>query len=46
MQVARNQEGGTALMALNVDSPVNLDTLNALSAEVGAGIVKAVTLVF
>jgi D-3-phosphoglycerate dehydrogenase len=36
MQVARNERGGTALVALTVDSAIPTDVLDAISAEVGA----------
>jgi D-3-phosphoglycerate dehydrogenase len=36
MQVARNEPGGQALVALTVDSAIPADVLAAISAEVGA----------
>lgn len=44
MQVARSAEGGTALVALTVDSAVPVDVVNAISAEIGAQSVHAADL--
>ncbi len=44
MQVARNHEGGEALMAITVDSPVVPRVLDALAQETGANLVRSVTL--
>ena len=45
MQVARNHAGGEALMALNVDSAISADVISSVSKEIGAELVRAVTLV-
>ncbi len=45
MQVARQAEGGNALMALTVDSPISDSVATSLKASVGADIVRSVTLV-
>jgi D-3-phosphoglycerate dehydrogenase / 2-oxoglutarate reductase len=45
MQVARDRAGGRALMALNIDSPISVDTLASLQKEIGAELTRAVTLV-
>jgi D-3-phosphoglycerate dehydrogenase len=44
MQVARNHEGGEALMAITVDSPVPPSVLDSLAKETGANLVRSVTL--
>lgn len=44
MQVARNHEGGEALMAITVDSPVVPAVLESLAKETGANLVRSVTL--
>jgi D-3-phosphoglycerate dehydrogenase len=44
MQVARNHEGGEALMAITVDSPVMPSVLEALAQQTGANLVRSVTL--
>ncbi len=44
MQVARNHEGGEALMAITVDSPVVPAVLDSLAKETGANLVRSVTL--
>lgn len=44
MQVARNHEGGEALMAITVDSPVMPAVLDSLAKETGANLVRSVTL--
>lgn len=44
MQVARNHEGGEALMAITVDSPVVPAVLDSLATETGANLVRSVTL--
>lgn len=44
MQVARNHEGGEALMAITVDSPVVPRVLESLAQETGANLVRSVTL--
>ncbi len=44
MQVARNHEGGEALMAITVDSPVMPAVLEALAKETGANLVRSVAL--
>lgn len=43
-QVARQEEGGHALMALTVDSAVPHDVLESLAAEIGAHSVRSVDL--
>lgn len=45
MQVARESAGGTALMALTVDSAVSDAVSDALKKETGADLVRSVTLV-
>jgi D-3-phosphoglycerate dehydrogenase len=45
MQVARATEGGSALMAITVDSPVSDATVDSLKKEIGADVVRSVTLV-
>ncbi|MFM2214988.1 MAG: hypothetical protein RJA88_357 [Actinomycetota bacterium] len=45
MQVARESAGGTALMALTVDSSVSDAVTDALKKETGADLVRSVTLV-
>jgi len=44
MQVARDVEGGQALMVLTVDSQVPAAVLSQISAEIGAGTVQVVDL--
>jgi len=44
MQVARNDETGTALVALTVDSAIPAEVVAAIGAEVGADVVKVVDL--
>lgn len=44
MQVARNHEGGEALMAITVDSSVMPAVLESLAQETGANLVRSVTL--
>jgi D-3-phosphoglycerate dehydrogenase len=44
MQVARNHEGGEALMAITVDSPVMPSVLEELAQGTGANLVRSVTL--
>jgi D-3-phosphoglycerate dehydrogenase len=44
MQVARNHEGGEALMAITVDSPVIPSVLEELAQGTGANLVRSVTL--
>lgn len=44
MQVARNHEGGEALMAITVDSSVLPRVLESLAQETGANLVRSVTL--
>lgn len=46
MQVARHSEGGKALMALTVDSPVADSAADLLQKEIGAEIVRSVSLVY
>jgi D-3-phosphoglycerate dehydrogenase len=36
MQVGRTEAGGTALMGINLDSPISRDLLDRIVAEVGA----------
>ena len=45
MQVARESAGGSALMALTVDSAVSDAVTDALKKEIGADLVRSVTLV-
>jgi len=45
MQVARESAGGSALMALTVDSAVTDAVAEALKKEIGADLVRSVTLV-
>ena len=45
MQVARESAGGTALMALTVDSAVSDSVAESLKKETGADLVRSVTLV-
>ena len=45
MQVARNQAGGEALMALNIDSALSSEIVAQVLKETGADLVRAVTLV-
>ena len=45
MQVARESAGGSALMALTVDSPVTDAVADAVKKEIGAELVRSVTLV-
>lgn len=45
MQVARESAGGTALMALTVDSAVSDSVAEAIKKETGADLVRSVTLV-
>ncbi len=45
MQVARESAGGSALMALTVDSAVTDAVTEALKKEIGADLVRSVTLV-
>jgi D-3-phosphoglycerate dehydrogenase len=45
MQVARSAAGGDALMALTVDSQVNDELLTSLQKEIGADVIRSVTLV-
>jgi D-3-phosphoglycerate dehydrogenase len=45
MQVARSAAGGQALMALTVDSQVNDELLTSLQKEIGAEVIRSVTLV-
>jgi D-3-phosphoglycerate dehydrogenase len=45
MQVARESAGGTALMALTVDSAVSDAVADSLKKEIGADLVRSVTLV-
>ncbi len=44
MQVGRNHQGGEALMAITVDSPVPVEILTAVQAETGANTVRTVVL--
>ncbi|PKW25937.1 phosphoglycerate dehydrogenase [Phycicoccus duodecadis] len=44
MQVSRQDEGGTALVALTVDSAIPDDVVSAIGAEIGADTVKVVAL--
>ena len=45
MQVARDEAGGEALMALTVDSAVSANVLADLKKETGAKLVQTVSLV-
>jgi D-3-phosphoglycerate dehydrogenase len=45
MQVSRNEEGGEALMAITVDSPLSPDLVTSVQRETGADFVRSVTLV-
>ena len=45
MQVARNEAGGVALMALNIDSSLSPEIVAKVAQETGAELVRAVTLV-
>jgi D-3-phosphoglycerate dehydrogenase len=45
MQVARESAGGSALMALTVDSPVSDAVAETVKKETGAELVRSVTLV-
>ena len=45
MQVARSEDGGEALMALNIDSAISADLLAQVEKETGAHLVRTVTLV-
>lgn len=45
MQVSRNEEGGEALMAITVDSPLSPDLVTSVQKETGADFVRSVTLV-
>jgi D-3-phosphoglycerate dehydrogenase len=45
MQVAREVEGGEALMAITVDSSISADVLSAVAKETGADFVRSVNLV-
>jgi D-3-phosphoglycerate dehydrogenase len=45
MQVARNEAGGEALMALNIDSALSPEIIAKVSKETGAHLVRTVTLV-
>jgi D-3-phosphoglycerate dehydrogenase len=46
MQVARSEEGGAALMALNIDSALTPEIVAHVLKDTGADLVRAVTLVF
>ena len=45
MQVARSAAGGSALMAITVDSQVSDELISAVKQETGADVVRSVTLV-
>jgi D-3-phosphoglycerate dehydrogenase / 2-oxoglutarate reductase len=45
MQVARSSAGGSALMAITVDSQISDDLLSTVKKETGAELVRSVTLV-
>ena len=45
MQVSRNEEGGEALMAITVDSPLSPELVTSVQKETGADFVRSVTLV-
>jgi D-3-phosphoglycerate dehydrogenase len=45
MQVARESAGGSALMAITVDSPVSESVIESVKKETGAELVRSVTLV-
>jgi D-3-phosphoglycerate dehydrogenase len=45
MQVARQAQGGSALMAITVDSPVTKSVAAAVAKEIGADLVRSVSLV-
>ncbi|MEO7069505.1 MAG: ACT domain-containing protein, partial [Nostocoides sp.] len=44
MQVARNDEGGQALVALTVDSAIPADVITAIGHEIGADSIRVVDL--
>jgi len=45
MQVARNEAGGEALMAITVDSPLSAELIASVQRETGADFVRSVNLV-
>jgi D-3-phosphoglycerate dehydrogenase len=45
MQVARNEAGGEALMALNIDSALTPEIVASVAKETGAHLVRTVSLV-
>jgi D-3-phosphoglycerate dehydrogenase len=45
MQVARNEAGGEALMAITVDTPLSVELVAAVQKETGADFVRSVNLV-
>jgi D-3-phosphoglycerate dehydrogenase len=45
MQVGRTQVGGSALMALTVDSVIPNDLIDLITKETGANLVRFVSLV-
>jgi D-3-phosphoglycerate dehydrogenase len=45
MQVAREVQGGKALMALTVDSPVSDSVTDSIKKEIAADLVRSVSLV-
>ena len=45
MQVARQAQGGSALMAITVDSPVSESVAASVAKEIGADLVRSVSLV-
>jgi len=45
MQVARNEVGGEALMAITVDSPLSAELVASVQKETGADFVRSVNLV-
>ena len=45
MQVARQEAGGEALMAINVDSAISTEIISVVEKETGAHVVRTVSLV-
>jgi D-3-phosphoglycerate dehydrogenase len=45
MQVARQAQGGSALMAITVDSSVSESVAASVAKEIGADLVRSVSLV-
>lgn len=44
MHIARDHEGGQALMAITIDTPVSAEVLNKVSREIGADVARLVVL--